>query len=951
MSISKLLLQKIFVFLVSIAVLTALLLAAVSVADRQVVFTNSRLEAAVRDALEKPDGPIFKSDLLTISRLDASGRGITRLEGIEAMRHLVILNLEDNRVEDLAPLRTLVRLRELNLRNNGISDLEEVNFGAVSTDLRVLNLRENRLTDITPLKELTELTELNLRENDIIDLSPLAGLTAMVYLNIHSNTRAASIVPLANLTSLQTLIMRNVPVGDEIYLLRNLTNLRRLNIRNCGITTTAVLAELMAAGALQDKPDKGIEAVVDIRGNTIFPEQLDSDQSIDEYWENINNRQPFSLSTVIFLEPPIFSTPGGFYENEFSLLLESNDPGKIILYTLDGSEPDINNVDGGGEPYLVNYFYPGSWETSRLIPRTNETHIYMEPIQIINRTGQKNDISNTITTYRQAPRIWWIKPSDNIYKGTVVKARTYDGESYSKTVTHSYFIGEKEQFLLPVFSITTDPKNLFDYDSGIYVPGKIYFDEGGTESNYESASNYGQRGREWERPAYIEYFDNHGELALSMDVGIRIHGGGSRAQPMKSLRLYARTEYDGRGAINYEFFSPNDTISTYKRLLLRGGGDVADHIRDAVAHEIMSNSKVSTQRNQPVIHFINGEYWGIAHIRDRLDRYYLAYRYNLDPDNIIILNAPWGIIEGTRGLEAGVVEDIQYYNELYSYAVENDLSKGEHYEYVKSLLDIDSYIDYNIMFIYLTNVDWYGITHYKFWRVREASDQLYGDGKWRIMVHDFDRAFEGSKIDLLANAIHPAGGGNDWRFGGGPDSPKTALLRNLLENQEFKYLFINRFADHINTTFHPDRVNSIIDKHYESIQEELDEHAQRWGYSAAKPSRVDSWKSFIRKRPDLQRQQIMENLGISGTAVLTLKTDTSKGIIRINTIEISENIPGVEDPNNWTGVYFLDIPVRITAVPNPGYRFDGWVETESSEAEITLALTEDLTLTASFAKQ
>lgn len=990
MTSSKLLIIKTVVFVASMAVLVGLLQVIIAV-DREVEFTDSGLEAAVREALGEPDGPLFKTSLLTISRLDASNRGITRLEGIEALRHLVFLNLENNRVEDLSPLATLTKLRELNLGNNNITDLEKICFGALSRlPLRTLNLshnvtrmknggeirlsevsllgsltaleklelrdnhiedisplsslknlcladlRGNRITDITPLAGLTALKELNLRDNDLVDLSPLAGLSNLEYLNIHSNTRIASIAPLSSLTGLQTLIMRNVPVGDEICFLRNLTNLRRLNIRNCGITTITTLAELMAAGALQDKPEQGIEAAVDIRNNNIVPQQIDTEVSMSLYWENITNRNPFFLSSAVFLEPPVFSAPGGFYGSEFYLSLESKNEDEITLYTLDGSEPDINNVESDHDSYEINYFYPESWKTSELITRTNQTYIYSEPIKITDRTGQNNDLSDIITTYREAPDIWWERPFDHVYKGTVVKARTYNGSCYSRTVTHSYFIGEKDRYSLPVVSISTDPRNLFSNDTGIYVPGKIYFDEGGTEDAFIKKGNYRQSGQDWERPAHIEYFESNGELAFSQNVGLRIHGGGSRDWYLKSLRIYARSEYDAEGIINYEFFEPPpelETASLYKRLLLRAGGNVNDHIRDAAAHTIMSTSNAGIQRSRPVIHFINGEYWGIMHIRDRQDRFHLAYRYGLDPDNIIILNSPVGIINDESKLEAGTMEDIHFYNDLYHYIVENDLSQDEHYEHVQSLLCIDSYIDYYIMFIYLANVDWEGDRHFRFWRVRETLNHPYGDGKWRIMIWDFDRAFESYNSNQLKKVI---------------EDYELVLFTNLLENENFKNLFINRFADQINTTFHPERINRIIDDHYESIQEELDEHFRRWGQNAARLSRIDSWKEFARERPDRQREQIMNIFNIPGTATLTLRTDPSKGLIRINTIEIAEDTPGVEDPGNWSGIYFQGIPVQISAIPHAGYRFSGWQEKGQSEAEITLVLTEDTTLTAIF---
>ena len=96
------------------------------------------------------------------------------------------------------------------------------------------------------------------------------------------------------------------------------------------------------------------------------------------------------------------------------------------------------------------------------------------------------------------------------------------------------------------------------------------------------------------------------------------------------------------------------------------------------------------------------------------------------------------------------------------------------------------------------------------------------------------------------------------------------------------------------------------------------------------------------------RQYIQENYDLSGTAQLTLKTDTQRGFIRINSIDITSNTPGVVDPNNWSGIYFKGIPIKLTAVPLPGYKFTEWKEIGSSDPEVTLELDEDLILTAVF---
>ncbi len=345
----KPLLQKVIITLLLAAVLIGLL-AILAYYQRPAGFTDSGLEAAVREKLDKPEGRILRYELLGIAELDASGFDIAALEGIERLVNLQALNLEDNFVEDLSPLRSLSNLASLNLRNNEITDLQAVNFEAVTElplrylslrhnvyrpetgeqarlsdigllgelsglenlelrdnriediaplsrlhNLQILDLRENNFTDLAPLAELKRLRELNLRDNDLNDLTPLAALTELTYLNIHSNKNAASLEPLAGLTKLEELIMANVPVGGRLAVIADMSELRRLNIRNCGIVDTAVLGDLMAGGALQDCTERGIEAVVDIRLNPLPEEGFDPYGPIRPYWPNISERKPDEL--------------------------------------------------------------------------------------------------------------------------------------------------------------------------------------------------------------------------------------------------------------------------------------------------------------------------------------------------------------------------------------------------------------------------------------------------------------------------------------------------------------------------------------------------------------------------------------------------------------------------------------------------------------------------------
>jgi hypothetical protein len=78
-------------------------------------FTDPGLEAAVRDAIPKPTGPILDTDLVGLTDLDASGRGITDLGGLQYCHDLRNLVLASNDITDIWELLFLTDLTELDL--------------------------------------------------------------------------------------------------------------------------------------------------------------------------------------------------------------------------------------------------------------------------------------------------------------------------------------------------------------------------------------------------------------------------------------------------------------------------------------------------------------------------------------------------------------------------------------------------------------------------------------------------------------------------------------------------------------------------------------------------------------------------------------------------------------------------------------------------------------------
>ena len=173
-------------------------------------------------------------------------------------------------------------------------------------------------------------------------------------------------------------------------------------------------------------------------------------------------------------------------------------------------------------------------------------------------------------------------------------------------------------------------KIYIDKDKGYLLHGENF------NTNKIHSGNYFKRGKDFERKVHFQYFNKDGKLDSELDIGMRIHGGITRRNPQKSLKFYARQEY-GKTKINLPFLAEKGVNRFILESMQESGGGQA-LIEDVVAQEIVKKIGLEQQNFQAVIVFINGEYWGLHTIRDRIDENYLSYKFNLHKDSFDIID-------------------------------------------------------------------------------------------------------------------------------------------------------------------------------------------------------------------------------------------------------------------------------------------------------------------------
>lgn len=568
------------------------------------------------------------------------------------------------------------------------------------------------------------------------------------------------------------------------------------------------------------------------------------------------------------LEAPIFSHEGGYYSDTINLELYTEDESLDIYYTLDGSEPTL------------------------------KSNLYKGSIKIESREGEKNNLAQIKTSEIYSSLKWKIG-TEEVFKGTVVRAKTYKNGIFSdETMTNTYFINP--EYTLPIVSLVTDEDNLFGYENGIYVPGQIYdiWKSNNKEvgQNGTVPTNYNQKGKEWEREAHIEVFETDGKRVVAQNVGVRISGQYSRMSNCKSLKIYAREEYDDKEQIEYNLFKKlknneysNEYIDQFKRIKLRNSGQDFNYtlFKDALVHSILEDTSVATQAYRPSILFINGEYWGIHNIRESLDEYYVESHYGVDKNNVIIIDA-----DSTNGMyvTVGQEDDIESYDNIIKFVQENDMSLQENYEYIKTKIDIENFIQYIVAQTYINNIDW-PQNNTKVWRSRNNELDLkegnYEDGKWRWMLFDTDHSFNDYESVRLEYILDPNTSlehidesamwaytkDREWSF---------ILIQNLFKNEEFRNEFLQTFNYYLDTIFASENVVEKINEMAEVLEPEIEEHFNRWELKPTKIQKlvneligeeneeVTDWKvywknevdkliEFAENRPIYIRQYLEEN--------------------------------------------------------------------------------------------
>ena len=476
----------------------------------------------------------------------------------------------------------------------------------------------------------------------------------------------------------------------------------------------------------------------------------------------------------------IFSANGGFYEDVFSLEMYNYYPQNHIRYTTNGNRPTAQSP-----------LYEGAMTLDYSMYSTSDIYT----IQI-----SPDDL---------------VYIPDSVQHCIVIRAAVFNENDscISSVMTNSYFIHALgcNTYGLPAVSLCADSLDLFGFEQGIMVPGALF-----DSLNPYQTGNYYMHEREWERLAHVEFYEHDDNSGINQDCGLRTHGNLSRRYPSKGLKIYARKEY-GKKRFNYDFF--NDSfLRGYKHLVFKpfALGYPFAGTQDYTCNKLALRLGLPSSDSRPFILYLNGEYWGVYFLQEKMDEDFLEDHFETDPDNCNIIGDWNGTLE--CGNNVNFMQMMNWFQNL-------TLVDDEAYQHVCELIDIDNYIDYMVFETYIANWDW-PFNNMRCWQE--------GNGKWKWIFFDGDAALISGGWDVFGNAAvyTPPSSWNNY--------PNAKLVfGKLLENSQFKEAFESRAMELSQGLLSYENTFPIHHDIVETLRPNVESHMHRFGI----PASMSEWEN------------------------------------------------------------------------------------------------------------
>ena len=487
-----------------------------------------------------------------------------------------------------------------------------------------------------------------------------------------------------------------------------------------------------------------------------------------------------------------------------------------------------------------------------------------------------------------------------------------DGYLPSDPVTRS-FLYNNRNYTLPIISVVTADATFNDPVTGLFKSG----------NNTAGRPGHGQDTKcnwnmDWDRPVNFEFLDfNENGVQVpvfSQEVDLSMCGGWSRAWTPHSFKLKAAKYYSGKNSMDYQFFDDKPFLKHKVLQIRNGGNDTGARLKDPALQEIVRRSGlyVDGQAWRPVHVFLNGSYYAVLNMREPNNKHFAYANYGIDTDLMdqfeMSPDSGYVQMEGTK----------EAFNRLYDLSY--DAANNEVYEQIKNLIDVDEFINYMAVQLYLCNWDWPQNN------VKGFRDQA--DGKFHFVLFDLDGAFSvdnpfsgfmGKQYYTFDKLRGEDGYGNSlWGNQRWGEIELVTLFDNLTKQPAFRKQFVDAFCLVAYSVFEPSRSRAIIN--------EMNTILTNAGVNSSNTA------STIINNLSSSRQTNMTNRLQNGGIDFGLSGKSSQSVVLKSSVEGAQMlVNGLPVP---TGKFAgrLYSPVTLTAVAPAGYEFVGWQGTADTSA-------------------
>jgi gliding motility-associated-like protein len=423
----------------------------------------------------------------------------------------------------------------------------------------------------------------------------------------------------------------------------------------------------------------------------------------------------------------------------------------------------------------------------------------------------------------------------------------------------------------------------------------------------------------------FEMFSATGTLIDEGEGFYNKHGNDSWAYDQRGFDFKMRDQYGYNYAVQHAIFNGKDR-DEFTNLIIKAAAndnypfEDGAHIRDSYVHSLsqVGELKLDERSYAPCVLYVNAQYWGLYDIREKvddndfLDHYYDQKElYEQSPTNAQFLKT-WG----STWSEFGGAQSQIDWDDFVNYVNTNNVTDPIVWDYIDSVYNWHSLIDYFVLNSYVVSKDWLN-WNTAWWR---GLDQSGDKRKWRYVLWDMDATFghytnytgipdESADADPCnAEALADPGG-----------QGHTTILNKLMDNDEFNQYYISRYIDLSNTTFSCDFMIQHLDSLLAIIEPEMQLQINRWpgGTMAGWQANVQTLKSFINDRCAALNQGMIDCYNLNGPYAMIYDVEPANaGRIKINSI--------TPDDYPFNGDYFGGIDVLLKAIPNVSMQFDYW---------------------------